>query len=55
MSRKPEGIKASKEEKKMRQEEWEKAMEAVIKDITSGAAHKPHPPVVQIVIYESSV
>lgn len=55
MSKKPEAGKASKEEKKMRQEEWERAMEAVIRDITSGAANKQHPPVVQIVIYESSV
>lgn len=55
MSKKPIGGKASKEEKKIRQEEWERAMEAVIRDITSGAANKQHPPVVQIVIYESSV
>lgn len=55
MSRKPDTMKVSKEEKKMREQEWEKAMEAVIRDITSGAASKQHPPVVQIVIYESSV
>lgn len=55
MSKKPDGGKTSKEEKKISQEEWERAMEAVIRDITSGAASKQQPPLVQIVIYESSV
>lgn len=38
------------------QKEWEAAVEAVIRDITTGAAKKEEPPpIVQIVIYESSV
>lgn len=37
------------------QKEWEEAMEAVIRDITVGAAQSQPPPLVQIVIYESSV
>ena len=45
---------ASKADKKKQQQEWENAMEAVIRDITQGAKHKESP-VVQIVIYESSV
>lgn len=43
-------------EKKHKRQDWEDAVEAVIRDITSGAKTKPPPPpVVQIVIYESSV
>lgn len=42
--------------KKNRQLDWEKEVEAVIKDITTGVNSKPHSPnVVQIVVYESSV
>lgn len=42
--------------KKNKQIQWEDAMEAVIRDITNGPTSKhPSPPVVQIVIYESSV
>lgn len=37
------------------QKEWEEAVEAVIRDITVGTAQKQPPPLVQIVIYESSV
>lgn len=44
----------TKKEKKIKQKEWEDAIEAVIRDITVGAA-EPKPPIVQIVIYESSV
>lgn len=42
---------------KDQQEEWEEAVEAVIRDITAGAKSKPPttPAIVQIVIYESSV
>ncbi|XP_019877193.2 TWiK family of potassium channels protein 7 [Aethina tumida] len=49
--------KLSKKEKKMKQKEWEDAIEAVIRDITvnPSAEPKPPPPMVQIVIYESSV
>lgn len=41
----------------MKQKEWEDAIEAVIRDITvnPSAEPKPPPPMVQIVIYESSV
>lgn len=35
--------------------EWEAAVEAVIRDITSPVTSQPKPPIVQIVIYESSV
>ncbi|XP_023945918.1 TWiK family of potassium channels protein 7 isoform X2 [Bicyclus anynana] len=38
-----------------RQLEWEAAVEAVIRDITSPISPQPKPPIVQIVIYESSV
>ncbi|XP_026491664.1 TWiK family of potassium channels protein 7 [Vanessa tameamea] len=38
-----------------RQLEWEAAVEAVIRDITSPVTSQPKPPIVQIVIYESSV
>ncbi|XP_072941938.1 TWiK family of potassium channels protein 7 [Epargyreus clarus] len=38
-----------------RQLEWEAAMEAMIRDITSPVSSQPKPPIVQIVIYESSV
>ncbi|KAL4714416.1 hypothetical protein ACJJTC_017711 [Scirpophaga incertulas] len=38
-----------------RQLEWEAAVEAVIRDITSPATAPKKPPIVQIVIYESSV
>ncbi|XP_034825248.1 TWiK family of potassium channels protein 7 [Maniola hyperantus] len=38
-----------------RQLEWEAAVEAVIRDITSPISSQPKPPIVQIVIYESSV
>lgn len=34
--------------------DWEEAMEAVIRDITEGN-QRQKPPIVQIVIYESSV
>lgn len=47
--------KSSKKEKKVKQKDWEDAIEAVIKDITVGAIEQKSPPVVQIVIYESSV
>lgn len=40
--------------KKIKEKDWEEAMEAVIRDITANAAKKA-PPIVQIVIYESSV
>ncbi|CAH0560679.1 unnamed protein product [Brassicogethes aeneus] len=42
--------KGTKKEKKYKQKEWEDAIEAVIRDITVSS-----PPLVQIVIYESSV
>ncbi|XP_044254587.1 TWiK family of potassium channels protein 9 [Tribolium madens] len=46
----------SRKEKKLKQKEWEDAIEAVIRDITVGtAAVEQKPPMVQIVIYESSV
>lgn len=45
----------SKKEKKLKQKEWEDAIEAVIRDITVGTAIEQKPPMVQIVIYESSV
>ncbi|CAH2092118.1 unnamed protein product [Euphydryas editha] len=35
--------------------EWEAAVEAAIRDITSPMTSQPKPPIVQIVIYESSV
>lgn len=35
--------------------EWEAAVEAVIRDITTPAPTQQKPPIVQIVIYESSV
>lgn len=38
-----------------RQLEWEAAVEAVIRDITTPMADQKKPPIVQIVIYESSV
>lgn len=38
-----------------RQLEWEAAVEAVIRDITSPTTPQAKPPIVQIVIYESSV
>jgi hypothetical protein len=38
-----------------RQLEWEAAVEAVIRDITSPTTTQQKPPIVQIVIYESSV
>ncbi|XP_039745866.1 TWiK family of potassium channels protein 7 [Pararge aegeria] len=38
-----------------RQLEWEAAIESVIRDITSPISPQPKPPIVQIVIYESSV
>lgn len=38
-----------------RQLEWEAAVEAVIRDITTPMADQQKPPIVQIVIYESSV
>ncbi|GBP06908.1 hypothetical protein EVAR_4362_1 [Eumeta japonica] len=38
-----------------RQLEWEAAVEAVIRDITTTAPPQRKPPIVQIVIYESSV
>lgn len=42
--------------KKENQKQWEDAVEAVIRDITVGTAqNKQPPPLVQIVIYESSV
>lgn len=38
------------------QKEWEAAVEAVLRDITAGTVKKEEPPpLVQIVIYESSV
>lgn len=54
MSRKALEGRYIKGEKKIKEKDWEKAMEAVIRDITAGAVNKP-PPVLQIVIYESSV
>lgn len=38
-----------------RQLEWEAAVEAVIRDITAPTTAQQKPPIVQIVIYESSV
>lgn len=38
-----------------RQLEWEAAVEAVIRDITTPMSDQQKPPIVQIVIYESSV
>lgn len=38
-----------------RQLEWEAAVEAVIRDITAPLPSQQKPPIVQIVIYESSV
>lgn len=38
-----------------RQLEWEAAVEAVIRDITTPIQSPQKPPIVQIVIYESSV
>lgn len=35
--------------------EWEAAVEAVIRDITTPVPTQQKPPIVQIVIYESSV
>lgn len=52
MPRKGEPV--SKADKKLKQKAWEDAMEAVIRDITQGAKSK-QTPLVQIVIYESSV
>lgn len=45
----------SKKQDKLSQKEWEDAMEAVIRDLTTGATKNPQPPILQIVIYESSV
>ena len=36
-------------------QEWEKAVEAVLRDITASAPPPPSKPIMQIVIYESSV
>ncbi|GJQ65093.1 hypothetical protein Trydic_g7240 [Trypoxylus dichotomus] len=48
------GEQVSKAEKKRQRKEWEDAMAAVIRDITQGAKNK-QTPLVQIVIYETSV
>lgn len=46
----------SKKEKQVKNKDWENAIEAVIRDITVNATtEQKSPPVVQIVIYESSV
>ncbi|XP_022909212.1 TWiK family of potassium channels protein 7 [Onthophagus taurus] len=42
-------------DQRQQQKEWEDAMEAVIRNITEGAKNKKERPVVQIVIYETSV
>ncbi|KAG5873959.1 hypothetical protein JTB14_001607 [Gonioctena quinquepunctata] len=45
---------SNKKEKKMKQKEWEDAIQAAIRDLTANATeHKPQ--LLQIVIYESSV
>lgn len=44
-----------KREKKLKQKDWENAIEQVIKDITGGAVAAEQKRMVQIVIYESSV
>ncbi|XP_060531001.1 potassium channel subfamily K member 18 isoform X2 [Cylas formicarius] len=45
----------SRRSKKEKEKEWEDALQAVIKDMTVKATQDIEPPIVQIVIYESSV
>lgn len=48
------GSKKDKKDKEKAEKEWEEALQAVIQDMTNKATNK-EPPVLQIVIYESSV